>query len=144
MTLRQVCFALLLLAGTASQSFAQGRANFAWWNSPVRADLNLTDEQSAKVREIVRSYRSRLLDARNNVQKADGDLEDLLNDEHIDINASKPLIERMATARANSSRVFTQMSLELRAILTLDQWRILVRKYAEIQRNKPADTQVTP
>jgi Spy/CpxP family protein refolding chaperone len=138
-------FAPLLLLSASVTSFAQTRSGFAWWNSPIRADLNLSREQDEKIRQVVRSYRNRLLDARNSVQKADGDLEDLLNDETVDVAAAKPVIDSIANARANAARVSLQLSIELRAVLTLDQWRTLVRKYGEMQKNKnPSETQVTP
>ena len=144
MNLRFLCLLLILLTEATSAGFPQSRANFAWWNSPVRADLKLTEEQSEKIREVVRSYRNRLLDARNSVQKAEGDLEDILNDDHVDAAAAKQIVDRLSGARANASRVSTQMALDLRSVLTMEQWRILVRKHAEIQRSKPPDTQVTP
>jgi hypothetical protein len=98
-----------------------------------------------RIRQIVRSYRSRLLDARNNVSKAEGDLEDIINDPEVSTDAARPVIERLATARANSSRVFLEMSVELRSVLTLDQWRQLVRRWDELQkRKKPSDTQAPP
>lgn len=133
---------LSLVAGASAN--AQNRANFPWWNSPVVANLGLSQAQSQRIRQIVRSYRGRLLDARNNVQKAEGDLEDLLNDPEVNVEAAKPVIERLATARANSSRVFLEMSVQLRSVLTFDQWRQLVRRWGEEQRKKPSDTQVSP
>jgi Spy/CpxP family protein refolding chaperone len=143
--MRKLILFLVLAVIAASPAFSQSRVGFAWWNSPIRADLNLSHDQDLKIRQIVRSYRNRLLDARNNVQKADGDLEDLLNDETVDPAAVKPIIDRVANARANAARVSLELSLELRSVLTLDQWRTLVRKYAEMHQNKnPTDTQVTP
>lgn len=142
---RIVIFGWLLLFGSCLPGMAQTRVGFAWWNSPIRADLNLSHEQDQKIRQVVRAYRNRLLDARNNVQKADGDLEDLLNDESVDLTAAKPVIERVANARASAARVSLELSIELRSVLTLDQWRTLVRKYAEMQKNKnPSDIQVSP
>lgn len=135
---------LLVMIMAAALASAQNRANFPWWNSPVVANLGLSAEQTQKIRQIVRSYRARLLDARNNVQKAEGDLEDLLNDPEISPQAAQPVIERLAQARANSSRVFLEMSVQLRSVLTLDQWRQLVRRWDEVQRKKPSDTQVPP
>jgi Spy/CpxP family protein refolding chaperone len=124
---------------------AQNRVNFPWWNSPVVNDLGLTQAQTQRIRQIVRSYRARLLDARNSVSKAEGDLEDLINDPEVSIDAARPVIERLSTARANSSRVFLEMSVELRSVLTLDQWRQLVRRWDELQkRKKPSDTQAPP
>ena len=125
-------------------AYGQNRANFPWWNSPVVGDMGLNPAQTQKIREIVRSYRSRLLDSRNAVQKAEGDLEDLLNDPEVNADQARPVIERLAAARANSTRVFLEMSVQLRSVLTLDQWRILVRRWDEVQRKKPNDTQVAP
>ncbi len=135
---------LLLCIAVSALGAAQNRANFPWWNSPVVSDLGLSDGQTQRIRQIVRSYRARLLDARNNVQKAEGDLEDVLNDPEANPQAAQAVIDRVATARANSSRVFLQMSVELRSVLTLDQWRKLVRRWDEVQRKKPNDTQVPP
>ena len=132
---------LILAAGLAS---AQNRANFPWWNSPVKGEIGLTPEQDQRIRETVHAYRNRLLDARNNVLKAEGDLEDVLNSQQVDSNQAKPVIERVASARAMSSRVFLEMSVQLRGILTLDQWRQLVRRWGEMQRKRPSDTQVPP
>src|SRR6478736_51128 len=102
---------------------AQNRASFPWWNSPVVGDLGLNAAQSKKIRQIVRSYRDRLLDARHSVQKAEGALEDLINEPEVNPEAAKSVIERVSAARANSSRAFLEMSVQLRAVLTLDQWR---------------------
>jgi Spy/CpxP family protein refolding chaperone len=142
---RIILFVGLLLGGLLPSVAQTGHVGFPWWNSPLRADLNLSQAQDQKIRQIVRSYRNRLLDARNNVQKANGELEDLLNDETVDASAAKPVIDRVASARANAARVSLELSLELRSVLTLDQWRTLVRKYAEMHKRKnPSETQVTP
>ncbi len=141
---RHLCTYVLLCLGLAALAAAQNRANFPWWNSPVTADLNLSPAQSHQIHQIVRSYRDRLFDARNAQQKAEADLEDLLNDPQVTPDSARPVIERLATARANTSRVFLEMSVKLRSVLTLDQWRILVRRWDEVQRKKPSDTQVLP
>ncbi len=143
MRLRPLCV-LLLSIGLAVSAFAQNRANFPWWNSPVKNDLGLSPEQNQKIRQIVRSYRDRLLDARNSVQKAEGDLEDILNDQDVSAETARPVIERLATARANANRVFLEMSVQLRSVLTFDQWRQLVRRWDEVQKKRPSDTQAPP
>lgn len=135
---------LLLAVTTAFLAGAQSRTNFQWWNNPIRKDLGLSAAQDEKIRQIVRSYRNRLLDARNEVQKAEGDLEDLFNDADVNPQAAEPVIERVAAARANVNRVLLEMSVQLRSVLTSDQWRDLVRRWDEMQRKKPPDTQVPP
>ncbi len=136
---------ILLLCVASQVASGQNRANFPWWNSPVVRDIGLSPDQSKKIHEIVRSYRNRLLDARNNVQKAEGDLEDILNDDaEVNAGSAKAVIERVALARAASTRVFLEMSVQLRSVLTIDQWRQLVKRWDEMQRRKPTDTQVPP
>jgi Spy/CpxP family protein refolding chaperone len=136
--------ALVFLLIAPALVSAQNRANFPWWNSPVTQELGLSAAQGQRIHQIVRSYRDRLLDARNNALKAEGDLEDVLNSPAINPNEAKTAIDRVASARANSSRVFLEMSIKLRSVLTLDQWRQLVRRWDEMQRKKPSDTQVEP
>lgn len=136
---RLVLIVLVISAGAVS---AQNRAQIPWWNSPVVSDIGLSPAQAAKIRQIVRSYRDRLFDARNNVQKAEAALDDVLNDEDVNPAAAKPVIERVAEARENSSRVFLQMSLEVRAVITLDQWRELVRRWDEVKSRKFSDMPV--
>ncbi|MBV8808163.1 MAG: periplasmic heavy metal sensor [Acidobacteriaceae bacterium] len=136
--------ALVLLISAGPGMNAQEHANFPWWNSPIRSDLGLTPTQTERIRQIVHSYRDRLLDARNEVQKAQGDLEEILNDPNVNFDTAKPVIDRLANARANSSRVFLEMSVRLRSVLTLDQWRILVRRWDEQQKRKPSQMETPP
>ena len=132
---------LLVLAATVS---AQNRANFPWWNSPIAEDLGLTVPQKQKIHQIVRSYRDRLFDARNAHQKAQAELDDMMNDPEVNFDAVKPVVERVATAQANASRLFLEMSVQIRGVLTLDQWRALVRRWDEMQKKRPSETQTPP
>jgi hypothetical protein len=85
-----------------------------------------------------------LLDARNNVQKAEGDLEDVMNDEHVTLETTKPVIEKLAAARAASTRVVLEMDIELRSVLTFDQWRLLVRRWDEVRDKKTNQLALPP
>jgi Spy/CpxP family protein refolding chaperone len=134
-----------LCLATAAFAAAQNAANMPWWTSDIVHDLGLTPAQTQKIHQIVRSHRDRLFDARNDVQKAEADLEDLLNDPQITPAAAKPVVERLAQARAESTRVFTDMSIQLRSVLTIDQWRELCKRWGEVQKTKKGrDTQVPP
>ena len=133
-----------VLACASSVVQAQTRAGFPWWNSPVTREIGLTPEQEAKIHQTVQSYRNRLLDARNNVLKAQGEMEDVLNSSEIDPNRAKAAIETLTSSQAASRRTLLEMSVQLRSVLTLDQWRQLVRRWGEMQRKRPSDTQVAP
>lgn len=134
---------LLLALLAAGLTSAQNIENFLWWNQPIRDQIGLTADQSAKIREIVHQHRDSLLDARNNVLKAEGDLHDVMNAPHVDTSAAKAVIDHLSGARAASSRAFLEMSVELRSVLTLDQWRELVRHWDQ-QHKRSAETQTPP
>lgn len=124
---------------------AQDTTNLPWWTSPVVADLGLSPEQTTHIHQIVRSYRNRLFDARNNSSKAEADLQDILNEPVVDPARARPAIERLAQARAETTRVFTSMSVDLRSVLTQEQWRQLVRRWSEVQRTRrKRDTEISP
>lgn len=130
--LRTVALACLL----AAPVFAQNKADMPWWTSPVVQDLGLSQQQLQHIRQIVRGYRNRLFDARNAAQKAEADLQDMMNDANPSPQAAKPVIERLAASRADVTRLLSSMSIEIRAVLTEQQWRELEKRWAEVQRTK--------
>jgi Spy/CpxP family protein refolding chaperone len=125
--IRILLFAILCLPLAAQPP----RGNFAWWDSPIARDLNLTDEQQKEIRSVVAQYRTKLIDLRGTVEKAEGELEDLLNEERVDQNRGNEVINRLATSRAELGKAFAQMSLRLRTVLTAQQWH-------ELQKRRPA------
>lgn len=141
---RALAILALSCALAASRPASAQSSNFTWWSNPVLVkELNLTPEQTQKIRAIVRSYRDRLFDARNSVQKAEAQLEDMMNDETVNPATAKPVIDRIVNGRANSLRLVTEMSVDLRSVISVDQWRQLVHLRHELQKEKKlADTQV--
>jgi Spy/CpxP family protein refolding chaperone len=120
---------LLLLAATAvAQRAPMGL--YAWWDSPVAKDLNLSADQTARVRATVREFRNRLIDLRGAVRKAELDTADAFNDDPFDLKRATEAVDRLSAARGELGRALAQLSLRLRAVLTVDQWR-------ELQRRRP-------
>jgi Spy/CpxP family protein refolding chaperone len=143
--MRRFATIVCLVVALALPSLSQNTTALPWWTSPVVSDLGLSPEQTQRIRQIVRSYRDRLFDARNSASKAEADLQDLLNEPTVNPATAKPVVERLAQARAQTTRLFTSMSVELRAVLTQAQWRELVKRWAEVQRTKRnRDTEVGP
>src|SRR5690242_21685130 len=94
-------FAAILFASLATMpTAAQNRPNFAWWNSTVVSDLNLSDAQRKQIRDTVSSYRPKLIDARAEMQKAQGELQDILNSDHVDPSQSAAVVDKLAKAQA--------------------------------------------
>jgi len=122
---------LVLLAFLAIPALAQApRGFFAWWDSPIARDLNLTDSQVRQIRTTVREYRPQLVDLRAAIEKAEIEVEDAFNEENIDQRKATEAIDHLANARADLTRAISQMSLRLRSVLTPDQWR-------ELQKRRP-------
>jgi len=125
--MKRITFALIL----GSVAFAQAPRDFyPWWDSPVSREIGLTDEQRSRVQEVVREYRDKLIDLRGALEKAEAALGDAFNEENFDARRATDAAERIAKTRAELTSVLSQMSIRLRSILTLQQWR-------EIQRRRP-------
>lgn len=123
--MRTLLAALLILL----PAIAQGpRQAMGWWDSPIARDLNLTDDQTRRIRETVREYRTRLIDQRAAMEKAEGELEDLFNEGNVDQKRAGEAIDRLANARGELTRTMSQMSLRLRSVLTQEQWHELQRR----------------
>lgn len=124
----RVVFLFMLLGGFALAQPPRGF--YAWWDSPVARDLNLSSDQIQQIRSTVKEYRSKLVDLRATLEKAEIEVDDTFNEDSFDQKRASDAIDHLANARADLTRVFSQMSLRLRAVLTPDQWR-------ELQKRRP-------
>ena len=106
---------------------------FAWWDSPIVKDLKVTDDQQKQIKTIVHEYRNKLIDLRAAVEKADGNLNDILNEDKIDMKRATDAVDKMATAKGELNRNMTLMSVSLRAVLTPVQWRELQKRHPHPQ-----------
>jgi Spy/CpxP family protein refolding chaperone len=109
------------------------RGFFPWWDTPIAKDLNLSEDQTKQIRGVVREYRSKLIDQRAAVEKAEGEFEDQFNDEIFDQRRAGDALERLVTARGDMTRSLSQMSLRLRAVLTAEQYRELQKRRPQMQ-----------
>lgn len=121
--------AILILSGAALLA-QPSRGMFAWWDSPLAKDLNLSDAQTTQIRATVKEYRVKLIDLRANLEKAEGEVEDAFNEPSLDQRKANEAIEKLASSRADFTRAISQMSLRLRTVLTPEQW-------AELQKRRP-------
>ena len=124
---------VLVPAALSAQAVRQGPAwwESAWWNGPLVRSLDLNEGQTKEIRVTVRDYRGHLMDLREAVQRADTDLETLLNTSPVDQRKATEAIDRLANARAELTRTLSQMTLRLRGILTNEQWQELQQRASE-------------
>ncbi len=128
---------VFLFALAAALCFGQALEDFAWWDSPIAQNLNLTPEQQKQIRETVREFRDRLIEQRAGVQKAEAGFMDFLNDDQVNEARAKEAVEKLVVARGDLMRSVSLMSLRLRAVLTPQQWQELQRRRARQRSQGP-------
>jgi Spy/CpxP family protein refolding chaperone len=141
MLTRLIGFCLLLAGATWAQA---PRGMFAWWDSPLVGDLNLSPDQARQIRQNVREYRVRLLELRAAVERAELDLEQAFNAETVDQQKANELIEKLIAARSELTRTVSQMSLKLRTVLTPEQWQRLQQRRTDPERPAPGGLRRRP
>lgn len=126
---------LLLLAFLPAVTLlaqAPGMGMFPWWDSPLVQDLNLSENQKQQIKNTVREYRDHLIEQRAALQKAEGNLQDCLNEDQVNEAKANDAIEKTVAARGDLARTLSQMSLKLRMVLTPQQWQ-------ELQKRRPME-----
>jgi hypothetical protein len=114
-----------LMIFAAAFAIAQAPDDFPWWERPIAKNLNLSPEQQKQIQATVREYRDRLIELRANVQKAEGRLQDEMNEAQVNEARAGDAIDRLVGARGEMMRAVSQMSLKLRTVLTQEQWQRL-------------------
>jgi Spy/CpxP family protein refolding chaperone len=136
--LRFMVAALVLSAGVSRAQMS--RSFFPWWEMGFTRDLNLSEQQQQQIREILRENRSKMIDMRAALEKAEGEVEDLFEDTNVDQRKANEVVDRVVAARGNMTRNFTMMSLQMRRILTNEQWKDLQSRRARFENMRRGPT----
>lgn len=119
----------LLLVGFVAIVWAQGpRRDAPWWDTPLVKNLNLSEDQSRQIKAAVREHRGKLIDMRAAVERAELEIEDMMNADSVDQRKASDAAERLVKARGDLTREYTLLSFRLRGVLTPGQWRDLQRR----------------
>jgi Spy/CpxP family protein refolding chaperone len=103
-----------------------GREMGKWWqDSDVAKKLQLTDGQISQLNQIFYQHRLRLIDSTAEMEKADLKLDNLLDTEAPDDNQVNSQVDAVLAARSKLERDFTGMNVDVRKVLTLQQWQQL-------------------
>jgi Spy/CpxP family protein refolding chaperone len=102
-----------------------------WWNGRAAQALNLSDTQKTDINGIVKDYRTKMMDLRTAMEKADSDVEAAFSENPVDQRKANDAIEKLASARGDLTRTLSQMSLKMRVVLTAEQWQ-------QLQQRSPA------
>jgi Spy/CpxP family protein refolding chaperone len=97
-----------------------------WWKNPDTAkQLQLTDGQVAQLDQKFVEHRLKLIDYSAEMQKQDLKLQTLLDADSPNETQVGAQVDQVLAARGKLEREFTMMNLDLRKVLSLEQWKKL-------------------
>ncbi len=97
-----------------------------WWRDPeISKKLQLSDGQIAQLDQIFYDHRVKLIDHGAEMEKQDLKLQSLLDADTPDEGQIGSQVDLVLAARGKLEREYTFMNLDLRKVLSLDQWRQL-------------------
>jgi Spy/CpxP family protein refolding chaperone len=97
-----------------------------WWqNSDVARKLQLSDGQITQLEQTFYDHRVKLIDYGAEMEKQDLKLQSLLDADVPNEGQVEGQVDQVLAARGKLEREFTMMNLDLRKVLSLEQWRQL-------------------
>jgi Spy/CpxP family protein refolding chaperone len=97
-----------------------------WWqNSEIAKKLQLNDGQISQLDQIFYDHKVKLIDYGAEMEKQDLKLQTLLDADVPNDGQVEAQVDQVLATRGKLEREFTLMNLDLRKVLSLDQWRQL-------------------
>jgi Spy/CpxP family protein refolding chaperone len=97
-----------------------------WWkDSKVAQKLQLNENQITQLDQIFYEHRLKLIDDGAAMEKEDLKLQNLLDADVPNEGEINTQVDRVLAARGRLEREYTFMNLDLRKVLSLDQWKQL-------------------
>jgi len=97
-----------------------------WWqNSEIAKKLQLSDDQINQLDQVFYQHRLKLIDDGAAMEKEDLKLQTLLDADVPNEGQIGAQVDQVLAARGRLEREFTMMNLDLRKVLSLDQWHQL-------------------
>ena len=97
-----------------------------WWqNSDVAKKLNLSEGQISQLDQTFLDHRMKLIDYGADMEKQDLKLQTLLDADVPNEGQIESQVDQVLGARGKLEREYTMMNLDLRKVLSLEQWRQL-------------------
>ena len=97
-----------------------------WWkDSETVKQLQLSDGQAAQIEQAFTDSKMRLIDMMAALQKEELKLETLINADQPNENAVSNQVDQVVQARGKLEKEHAMMMLNIRRLLTLEQWKKL-------------------
>jgi Spy/CpxP family protein refolding chaperone len=131
--LRQIVISCAVLLTLALPAAGQGK----WWQSEeYKRELRLTTEQSKRLEDVFQAAVPTLKSLKKALDQAESEFERLL--ERGDDGSVMDQVERVEAARAELNKSHTLMMLNMKRVLTAEQWTKFnaMHQAAERERNR--------
>jgi Spy/CpxP family protein refolding chaperone len=97
-----------------------------WWkNSDIAKKLQLNENQVTQLDQIYYDHRLKLIDYGAEMEKEDLKMQTLLDADVPNEGQINSQVDQVLNARGKLEREYTMMNLDLRKVLSVDQWRQL-------------------
>ncbi|MDY6792701.1 MAG: periplasmic heavy metal sensor [Thermodesulfobacteriota bacterium] len=136
--LRKVFYVALLFVFLISPATvtAKNTGLGKWWHRPQASEkLNLSKEEINKLDEQFVDSRRKLIKLESALRSEQFELDNLLENEHLDEKATVKQFARLQQARTDLANEQFRFLLEIRKILGLDRFRQL-KQYKQLRRQK--------
>jgi len=109
-----------------------------WWENPRLVNhIGLADEQQDRIREVVFVHARHMIDLKANVDKAGLDLAESVDQQDFDPVPVRAAYAVFQTARQKLENERFEMLLEVRQILTYEQWQKMEEIKRRVKQNRP-------
>ena len=114
------------MGGGGKQVMMVHREMGKWWkNSEIAKKLQLSDGQITQLDQIFYDHRLKLIDYGADMEKQDLKLQTLLDADVPNEGQVNSQVDQVLVARGKLEREYTIMNLDLRKVLSVEQWRQL-------------------
>lgn len=104
-----------------------------WWqNSDTAKKLQLSEGQITQLDQIFYDHRVKLIDYGAETEKQDLKLQSLLDADVPDEGQIGSQVDQVLSAKGKLEREYTMMNLDLRKVLSLEQWRQLKSMHGDM------------
>jgi len=115
--------------------FRRGGLGKWWKNAQLVKELGVSDAQVQQMEKIFIDYRLKLVDLKGTLEKAEIQLEPMMNADQPDEQGVLAQIDKVASARAELEKSNARMQFAIRRVLTAEQWKKLQAKKAGMRGN---------
>ncbi len=97
-----------------------------WWkDSQIAKKLQLSDDQISRLNQTFYNHRLKLIDYNAEMEKSDLKLQNLLDADVPNKDEVSGQVDQVLAAHGKLEREYTMMNLDLREVLSLNQWKQL-------------------